>query len=88
MSLRLDNVIAVGVLLALCVAALAHGTVEFWSVAVLQILLAILVLLWGIKMMVDYKLSLTIPPFFPASDGIPAARNFSIVQSRKQKFIG
>jgi O-antigen ligase len=64
MSLRLDNVIAVGVLLALCVAALAHGTVEFWSVAVLQILLAILVLLWGIKMMVDYKLSLTIPPFF------------------------
>ena len=64
MSLRLDNVIAVGVLLALCVAALAHGTVEFWSVALLQILLAILVLLWGIKMALDFKLTLTIPPFF------------------------
>ncbi len=64
MSLRLDNVIAVGVLLALCVATLAHGTVEFWSVAVLQILVAVLVLLWGIKLALDYKLSLTIPPFF------------------------
>ena len=61
MSLRLDNFIAIGVLFTLCFAALAHGAVEAWSMSLVELFAAILVLLWGIKIIVDRHLALTVP---------------------------
>lgn len=61
MSLRLDNIIAVGLLLVLCFAALAHGAVETWSLAALEILIGALVLLWIIKAALDRFLNLSLP---------------------------
>jgi O-antigen ligase len=61
MSLRLDNFIAIGVLFTLCLAALAHGAVEPWSMALLKLLAAILVLLWGLRSILDRRWVLIIP---------------------------
>ena len=61
MSLRLDNWIAIGVLGILCFAALAHGAVESWSMAIIKALAAVLVLLWGGKVLSDRYLILIIP---------------------------
>ena len=61
MSLRLDNFIAVGVLFTLCFAALAHGAVESWSMSLVKLLAAILVLLWGAKIILERHLALMIP---------------------------
>lgn len=61
MSSRLDNTIAVGLLIVICFTALAHGTVEGWSVAVFLVLVATLILLWGVKTFVDAKLCVTVP---------------------------
>jgi len=41
---------------------LAHGAVEPWSIAVAELMLVLLLLLWGIKATLDGKLELTIPP--------------------------
>jgi O-antigen ligase len=62
MSLRLDNFIAVGVLFTLCFAALAHGAVEPWSLALVALLVAVLVLLWGTKVILERQFALTFPP--------------------------
>jgi O-antigen ligase len=61
MILRLDNFIAIGILVVLCFAALAHGAVESWSIAIVKLLTAILVLLWGLKIILEKRLVLTIP---------------------------
>ncbi len=61
MSPRLDNVIAIGILAVLCFAALAHGAVEAWSIALLEILIGGLILLWGFKAILDQRLNLKIP---------------------------
>lgn len=61
MSLRLDNFIAVGVLFALCFAALAHGAVEPWSLALVELLVALLVLLWGTKVILERHFTLSLP---------------------------
>ncbi len=61
MSLRLDNCIAIGILVVLCFAALAHGAVESWSIAIVKLLTAVLVLLWGLKIFLEKRLVLTIP---------------------------
>lgn len=66
MSLRLDNIIAVGLVVAVCFTALAHGAVEGWSVAVFILLIALLFLLWGVKSLIDGQVSIKIPrPAFP-----------------------
>jgi len=61
MILRLDNCIAIGVLIVLCFAILAHGAVESWSVAIVKLLAAVMVLLWGIKVILENHLVLTLP---------------------------
>lgn len=61
MNLRLDNGIAIGILVVLCFAALAHGAVEAWSIAIVKLLTAVLVLLWGLKIILEKRLVLTIP---------------------------
>jgi O-antigen ligase len=61
MSLRLDNYIAIGVLVVLCFAALAHGAVEPWSVAIVKLLVAVLILLWGLRVVLEKRLLLILP---------------------------
>lgn len=61
MNLRLDNGIAIGILVVLCFAALAHGAVESWSIAIVKLLAAVLVLLWSLKIILEKRLVLTIP---------------------------
>lgn len=62
MSLRLENCIAIGVLVILCFAVLAHGAVEPWSVAIVKLLAALLVLLWGIRIFLEKRIVLILPP--------------------------
>jgi O-antigen ligase len=61
MSLRLDELIAVGLLIALAFTTLAHGAVEPWSVVVFESILILLLLLWGVKAALDRRLTMTIP---------------------------
>jgi O-antigen ligase len=61
MSERLDKAIAVGLLLALVVTALTQGAVEPWSAALFEFIVIGLMLLWGIKAVVDESLEITIP---------------------------
>jgi O-antigen ligase len=47
---KLDTAIVVGLLVALVFSALAHGAVESWSVAILELIVVALMMLWAIKM--------------------------------------
>lgn len=58
---RLSKVIAVGFLIAVVFAALAHGAVEPWSVFVLEGFVIVLLLLWSVKVIVDKRLTLNVP---------------------------
>ncbi len=64
MSLRLDNITVAGILLVLCFAALAHGAVETWSLAVVEILIGVVGLLWVIKAVLERHLTLSLPLAF------------------------
>jgi len=61
LSDRLDKSIAIGLLAAIVFTALAHGAVEPWSLALLELVLISLLLLWGIKATVDRRLEVNIP---------------------------
>lgn len=50
-----------GLLLAVIFTALAHGAVEVWSVALFELMIVALVLLWAIKWVVDRRLKIAIP---------------------------
>src|SRR5262249_25939442 len=58
----LDKAIAAGLLIALVFTTLAHGAVEPWSVAVFELIVIVLKLLWGIKAIADTRLRIMIPP--------------------------
>jgi O-antigen ligase len=58
---RLSKVIAVGFLIAVVFAALAHGAVEPWSVFVLEGFVIVLLLLWSVKVIVDKRVTLNVP---------------------------
>jgi O-antigen ligase len=60
-SKRLDAAIAAGLLMVVVFTALAHGAVEPWSAAIFELIVIGLVFLWGIKVVVDKRLSLKIP---------------------------
>src|SRR5262245_26193610 len=57
---HLSRTIAVGFLMTLVFAALAHGAVEPWSVFVFEVAVVMLVLLWAIKAIADKRLKLTV----------------------------
>lgn len=57
----LDRAIAVGLLTAVAFTALAHGAVEPWSVAVFELLIVMLILLWGIKVIAERRVTMRIP---------------------------
>ena len=61
MSARLDQAITVGLLAVIVFTALAHGAIEPWSVALFELSLVALLLLWGIKIVVDKQLVMNIP---------------------------
>jgi O-antigen ligase len=58
---RLNKSLAVGLMIAVAFAALAHGAVEPWSLFVLEGILLILVTLWAVKAVRDRRLHLAIP---------------------------
>ncbi|HVE59676.1 MAG TPA: O-antigen ligase family protein [Pyrinomonadaceae bacterium] len=58
---HLDKTIAGGLLVAVAFTALAHGAVEAWSVAVFQLLILLLLLLWAIKSFIEKRFELNVP---------------------------
>ena len=55
------NVIAIGLMVTIAFTALALGTVEAWSVAVFELIVVILLLLWAAKTVVDRRLEIKFP---------------------------
>ncbi|MFN7948487.1 MAG: O-antigen ligase family protein [Blastocatellia bacterium] len=58
---QLDSVIAIGLVVAVVFTALSHGAVEPWSVAVFELMMIALLLLWGISMVVTGRLRIHLP---------------------------
>ncbi len=75
---RLDKTIAVGLLAAVAFTALAHGAVEAWSVAVFELIIVTLTLLWAVKSFVEKRFELKIPP---TALPLAAFLMFGLVQS-------
>src|SRR5437867_8863586 len=61
-TLLLDKSIAAGLLAVMIFTTLAHGAVEPWSIALFELILLGLLLLWGIKATLDQTLQVTVPP--------------------------
>ncbi|HEX8089744.1 MAG TPA: O-antigen ligase family protein [Blastocatellia bacterium] len=57
----LSRAVAAGMLAAIVFTALAHGAVEPWSVAVFEVIVLALALLWAIKIMADRRIKVTVP---------------------------
>jgi O-antigen ligase len=62
MSKALDRAIMFGLLAALVFTTLALGAVEAWSVAIFQLIVVILVLLWALKAIIERRLEIGVPP--------------------------
>src|SRR5437867_3936337 len=77
-SLLLDKSIAGGLLAAIVFTTLAFGAVEPWSLALFELMLVGLLLLWGIKVTLDRHLEITIPA---AALPIAALLLLAIIQS-------
>ncbi|MFY9574535.1 MAG: O-antigen ligase family protein [Blastocatellia bacterium] len=60
-STALDRSIAAGLMIAVVFTTLALGTVEAWSVAIFELIVLVLVLLWAVKAIVDKHVELRIP---------------------------
>jgi O-antigen ligase len=61
MSNLLDKIIAGGLMLAVVFTALALGAVEAWSVALFELIIVILLLLWAARAIIEKKLEAIIP---------------------------
>jgi O-antigen ligase len=74
----LDKAILVGLFATVVFTALAHGSVEPWSLAAFELLIVGLTALWGIKMIAQRRVTIRIPPA-----GLPLAAIvlFGVVQS-------
>src|SRR5262249_50311700 len=57
----LERVIAIGLVVAIVFTALAQGTVEPWSVALFELLILALVLLWAVQEALAGKVTLYLP---------------------------
>lgn len=62
MSNLLDKAIVCGLLAAVVFTTLALGTVEAWSVAIFELIVVVLMLLWAAKVIVEKRLEIRIPP--------------------------
>jgi len=61
MSRRLEQVILYGFISAVVFTALAHGAVEPWSLVIFELLIALLIFLWGIRAVINKRLTLRLP---------------------------
>jgi O-antigen ligase len=57
----MDRAIVIGLYVLIAFTALAHGTVEAWSVAIFEILVILLLLLWALKVLSEKELKLKLP---------------------------
>jgi O-antigen ligase len=55
------NVVASGLMVAIAFTALALGTVEAWSVAIFELIILVLLVLWAAKAIVDNRLDIRFP---------------------------
>jgi O-antigen ligase len=62
MTALMEKIIIVVLLIAVIFSALAHGTVEPWSIAALEILGVLLILCWGIKVVTEKNVKIHLPP--------------------------
>src|SRR5215471_13130811 len=62
MNSFLEKAIVIGLMVAIVFTTLALGTVEAWSVAIFQLLILILVMLWATKAIIDKHLEIKVPP--------------------------
>jgi O-antigen ligase len=62
MSNLLDKAIVCGLLATVVFTTLALGTVEAWSVAIFELIVVVLMLLWAAKVIVEKRLEIRIPP--------------------------
>ncbi|HJQ67364.1 MAG TPA: O-antigen ligase family protein [Blastocatellia bacterium] len=61
MNKALDKIITVGLLVMVAFTALAFGTVEPWSIAVFELGVTVLLLLWAVKAVSDRRLKINVP---------------------------
>src|SRR5690242_11935809 len=61
LSQRLEQSIAVGLMVVLFFTTLAHGAVEPWSIAIFELMLIGILLLWGIKIPIHRRLDVNVP---------------------------
>src|SRR5262245_26615836 len=57
----LDRSIATGLLVALVFATLAYGAVEPWSIALFELIVTVLAVMWIFKMVVSRSASFAVP---------------------------
>jgi len=58
----ISNLIAAGLMVAVVFTALALGTVEAWSVALFELIVLVLLMLWAAKALVEKRLDIRVPP--------------------------
>jgi O-antigen ligase len=58
----LDKAVRVGLMVAIAFTALALGTVESWSIAIFQLIILVLVMLWATKAILEKQLEINVPP--------------------------
>src|SRR5689334_7305089 len=58
---KLDILIRSGLMVAIAFTALALGTVEAWSIALFELIVLVLVLLWGAKAIIQKRLEISLP---------------------------
>jgi len=78
MRARLDKAIFAGLILAVIFTSLAHGAVEPWAVAVFEMMIVALVLMWGVKVVLDKRLLIRVPNTALPLAGLLA---FGLIQS-------
>lgn len=61
MNKFLDRAIVAGLLTAVAFTALALGTVEAWSIAVFELLVVVLLLLWALKTLTEKRFEINLP---------------------------
>jgi len=82
------NVVAGGLMVAIAFTALALGTVEAWSVAIFELIIVVLIVLWAAKAIVDKRLEIWFPPAAHALGDQEAARQCVETNSNQSPLRG
>lgn len=57
----LDKAIAIGLIIAVIFTGLAYGATEHWSVAIFEVIVTVLIMLWAVKVVRDKRLKIILP---------------------------